>query len=148
MTQEEFVSLMKLEKVFSDDTAELPPSGKSAVFDLESTSTNDRFFLDIDRRGRIELLRYKIQNRYARTKLPLVRIDINGSTHTNPDGHRISRNHIHVYKETEDDTGNLPWAYELDELDGFDFESLEFMEIFDSFCSYCNIRINNLQGVL
>lgn len=54
----------------------LTQNGESDVFDLKSISTNDKFFLDVDRRGRIELSKFKLQNRYALTKLPLVRIDI------------------------------------------------------------------------
>lgn len=54
----------------------LTRNGESDVFDLKSISTNDKFFLDVDRRGRIELSKFKLQNRYALIKLPLVRIDI------------------------------------------------------------------------
>lgn len=36
-------------------------------------------------RGGIELSKFKLQNRYAVTKLPLVRIDIDSPPHLNPD---------------------------------------------------------------
>ena len=42
----------------------LPKNGESQIFDVESESTKDKFYIDVDRRGRIELSRFKLQNRY------------------------------------------------------------------------------------
>lgn len=36
------------------------------------------------------------------------RVDIDSPPHRNPDGTMTSRNHIHIYRETDHDTGNLP----------------------------------------
>lgn len=148
MTNEEFNALMALAKVFSKPSIKLPLAGNDGIYEVESTSTNDRFLLDVDRNSKIELSKFKLQHRYVTTKLPLVRIDINSPPHTNPDGHRVSRNHIHIYRETENDTGNLPWAYDLEDLDGFNGKSLDFMSIFYAFCEYCNIAADDIQGVL
>ena len=97
----------------------------------------------MDRRGRIELSKFKLQNRYALTKLPLVRIDIDSPPHMNPDGTKTSRNHIHIYKEVDNDTGNLPWAYDLENFAQIKFneDNIIFMDIFTGFCEYCNINI-------
>ena len=48
------------------------------------------------------------------------------------------------------DTGNLPWAYNLDEFYKFDFvdKRIDFMYIFHAFCKYCNINTDNIQGVV
>lgn len=148
MSNEEFRVLIGLSKVFSKPSIKLPLSGSDGTYEVESTSTNDRFLLDVDRSSRIELSKFKLQHRYTLTKLPLVRIDINSPPHTNPDGRKISRNHIHVYQETENDTGNLPWAYELEDIKIFNGKTLDFMSIFYAFCEYCNIETNNIQGVL
>lgn len=86
MTDVEFQNLMKLKKVFVKEAIELPNNGENETYDLESIATRDKFYLDVDRRGRIELSRFKLQNRYAVTKLPLVRIDIDSPPHLNPDG--------------------------------------------------------------
>lgn len=128
----------------------LTRNGESDVFDLKSISTNDKFFLDVDRRGRIELSKFKLQKRYVLTKLPLVRIDIDSPPHMNPDGTKTSRNHIHIYKEVDNDTGNLPWAYDLENFAQIKFneDNIIFMDIFIGFCEYCNININNVQGVI
>ncbi|WP_270739811.1 DUF6978 family protein [Massilioclostridium coli] len=149
MTDSEFKSLMKLKKKFSEDSICLPKQGESCMFHVESLSTRDKFYVDTDRSSKIEL-KIKIQNRYALTKQPLVRIDINSPFHRNPDGTRISRNHIHIFKETDNMTGNLPWAYELETFDAnlFKIQTLDFTQIFYDFCDFCNIEINNIQGVI
>lgn len=150
MTDLEFKELMNLEKIFVDNFINLPNNGNKDTYDLESKSTVDKFFLDVDRRGKIELSKFKLQNRYAVTRLPLVRIDIDSPPHMNPDGTKTSRNHIHVYREVDNDTGNLPWAYDLEDFHDFSFEegNINFMDIFVSFCKYCNICIDNVQEVI
>ena len=68
----------------------------------------------------------------------------------NPDGSKTSRNNIHIFKEMENDTGNLPWAYSLEDFETINFnrDCINFMEIFSGFCEYCNIIMNNIQGVI
>ena len=150
MTNEEFQKLLHLKKKFLKDSIKLPNNGEECTFDLESQTTNDKFYLDIDRKGKIELSKFKIQNRYALTKLPLIRIDINSPPHINPDGRKTSRNHIHIYKETDNDTGNLPWAYDLESFQDchFNLQTLNFMQVFLNFCKYCHIEVDNIQGVI
>lgn len=150
MTDIEFYDLMKLKKVFVKDTIKLPDNGENKTYDVKSLLTKDRFYLDVDRRGKIELSRFKLQNRYAPTKLPLVRIDIDSPPHLNPDGTKTSRNHIHIYKAMDNNTVNLPWAYDLEDFAYINFNAsqISFMEVFSSFCEYCNISIDNVQGVI
>ena len=76
MTNLEFENLLQMKKVFVKDNVSLPSRGEAGIFDLKSKTTNDKFYLDVDRRGRIEFSKFKIQNRFAGNKLPLVRIDI------------------------------------------------------------------------
>ena len=150
MTDTEFQYLMNLKKRFVVENSHLPNNGESDFFDLISIESNEKFILDVDRRGKIELSKFKIQNRYAQTKLPLVRIDIDSPPHINPNGEILSRNHIHIFRETENDTGNLPWAYNLESFDKikFDINNIRFMDVFMSFCEYCNISVENVQGVM
>lgn len=150
MTDTEFQYLMNLKKRFVVDNSHLPNNGESDFFDLISIESNEKFILDVDRKGKIELSKFKLQNRYAQTKLPLVRIDIDSPPHINPDGEILSRNHIHIFRETENDTGNLPWAYDLESFDKikFDINNIRFMDVFMSFCEYCNISVENVQGVM
>lgn len=95
-------------------------------------------------------LKAKLQSRYVRNRLPLVRIDINSPPHINPDGRKLSRNHIHIFRECDNDTGNLPWAYELNDVfkTNFDLKSLNFMSAFNLICKYCNIEAGDIQGVI
>lgn len=127
MTNEDFEKLLSLSKKFAQDNVHLPLIGYNDVFDIISKET-----------------------KYAVTKLPLVRIDVNSPPHINPDGTKTSRNHIHIYRQTEYDTGNLPWAYDLEEV--FEFpngmENITFMEVFYRFCEYCKIDTYNIQGVM
>ncbi len=150
MTDLEFKRLMQLQKIFVKSSIILPNNGENNIYDLQSKETQDKFYLDVDRRGRIELSRFKLQTRYAVTRLPLVRIDIDSPPHLNPDGTKTSRNHIHIYREIDNDTGNLPWAYSLEEFEQIKFNqnNIMFMDIFSSFCEYCNISMENIQGVI
>ena len=150
MSNEQFSMLLALVKCFSKKNIRLPLMGESSIFDVVSKSTKDTFYLDVDRRGRIEL-KVKVQMRDAVSKFPLVRIDLNSPRHMNPDGRRVSRNHIHLYRETEYDTGSLPWAYELSEVDEIfagDANNPDFMQVFYHFCQFCNIETYDIQGVI
>lgn len=149
MTNEEFDKLLNLTKYFTQDNIQLPYVGEANIFDVAAYQSNEKFFLDVDRRSRIEL-KIKIQTRYAITKIPLVRIDINSAPHRNPDGTKTSRNHIHIYRDMPNNLGNLPWAYDLETFEPFtdSITSMDFMQIFYSFCRYCNIETYNIQGVI
>ena len=76
MTDAEFECLLQMSKNFVKYKVDLPQNNESSVFDLVGNVPTEKFFLDIDRRGKIELSKFKIQTRYATTKFPLVRIDI------------------------------------------------------------------------
>lgn len=149
MTDTEFKQLLELNKIFVKNPIKLPQQGYYKEYDVNSKTTNDKFIIDVDRRGMIELSKYKIQTRYEKTKLPLIRIELNGPPHMNPDGRKLSRNHIHIYRETENDTGNLPWAYDLSDFRDYDFgNDFDFSIIFFKFCDFCHIDSKNIQGVI
>ena len=64
----------------------------------------------------------------------LVRLDIDGAPHTNPDGQRLTGTHLLLFKEGYEDK----WAQEIDpEI----FTSLtDSAATFQEFCSYCKIE--------
>ena len=145
MTNSEFQRLLELQKDFVKTNVKLPENNESETFELKSDNSPERFYLDIDRRGKIEFSKFKIQNRYLPTKQPLVRIDIDSPPHINPDGTKTSRNHIHIFRETEYDTGNLPWAYDLNNfleipLNG-DFSFIHVFHLFMFSMSFANTVI-------
>ena len=67
----------------------------------------ETFLLDITR-ARIKLTKATYQNR-ARAAIILLRLDLDGPPHRNPDGEEIECPHLHVYKEGFGDK----WAISL-----------------------------------
>lgn len=155
MTVDDYQRLLKCQKVFSDKKVVWPQKGEKKKFNVNSIDSKDKFYLDINRNGRFELWKVSMQTRNRSTKYPLIRICINGPTHTNPDGRKLSRNHVHLFQGDDDEfLGNLPWAIEFDEfieIAGWDKESIrfeDFMSLIYMFCEYCNIDTSLIQGVL
>lgn len=148
MTQDQFEHLLNIPKTFEKDSPKLPVGGGKGTYALLSSESEDKFYLDIHRNGTFEISKAKIQNRTS--KVLLVRIEINASPHINPDGRRIGRNHIHLYRPGEIESGSLPWAYEFDEIPSLSLpkENVDFMSAFFALCKYCNIEVSNLQGVI
>ena len=65
----------------------------------------------------------------------------------NPDGTKISANHIHIFKEGY----GLSWAYELSQFNDILFKSPnDFNQMFYDFCKYCNVSLDDtsIQGVM
>ena len=67
-------------------------------------------------KGAINADRHSMSARITRLGVPLLRLCVNGSTHTNPDGERISGTHWHIYKEGEDD-----WNAQTADIESPDF---------------------------
>ena len=90
--------LLKMEKVRENDTEyDFPSLGGELRVVLFSVDQKEEFFLDI-RRSFINLSRTKYQSR-ARKNIILLRLDINGGPHRNPDGQEVGSPHVHIYRE-------------------------------------------------
>lgn len=149
MTDSEFQMLLNLNKEFLKGKIKLPQVSEKAIFEVKSITTSDKFLVDIDRKSKIEFSKFKIQNRFYLTKQPLIRIDIDSPPHLNPNGIKTSRNHIHIFKEDENDTDSQSWAYNLDAYKSFNFGTeFDFNTVFFKFCEYCHINSKNIQGVI
>lgn len=85
-----------------------PNPGGYLTLDAETTTGTDTFFIDVNRRGKIVVGKCTYLTRYNRTEI-LLRLDIEGPPHTNPDGQEIPCPHIHIYREGYADK----WAYPL-----------------------------------
>lgn len=148
ITNEDFKRFMMLEKYFLDKKIILPLRNEHKTYDILCRNSSETFFLDSDRRGRLELSKMKIQKRYAITREPLVRIDFDSPPHDNPDGSTTSRNHIHIYREGY----GLSWAYDLESFHKKYFKDCSgFISVFIDFCKYCSIdttKINSVQSVM
>jgi len=132
IAQSEADYLMQLEKFFeSDDPIELGVISLKCCHPLISIDGRERFLLDIWRGG-ISLKKYRLQER-ARSVIILVRLDISGAPHINPDGKTITCPHIHIYREGFDDK----WAFPLEDFPFGDLKDI--VTTFYDFTKFCNI---------
>ncbi len=76
---------------------EFPMFGGKLVIPLVSPSNSEDYLLDINKH-QINLAKATYQNRVRKTVV-LVRVDLSGPPHTNPDGTDVPCPHIHVYRE-------------------------------------------------
>lgn len=107
LTQAEADALIAMEKHrVNEDRSDFPMGGKSLVLPLQSSDRREHFLLDLSR-GRIDLLKVKMQNR-GRQVVVLVRLDLGGAPHRNPDDEEMSAPHLHVYREGYGDKWAVP----------------------------------------
>jgi hypothetical protein len=142
LTQAEADQLIKVAKHFVRPPASISiPPGLDETFELAGPGDRDKFHLDIWR-GTIRLTKLKFQNR-VQTVIVLVRLDVDGAPHTNPDGQRLAGTHLHLFREGYDDK----WAYPVDATA---FTALSDPgTIFQEFCAYCHVESPPpVQGVI
>lgn len=146
-TNDEFEHLMALRKHFLTENILLPQQNKDLILPVGATQSKEVFSMDLSRKSTIILTRKKYQERLHPTNDLLVRLEIDSKPHMNPDGIKISANHIHVFKEGY----GLSWAYELSQFSDTLFKNPDdFNQTFYDFCEYCNISFDdtNIQGVM
>jgi hypothetical protein len=98
LTQAEADALIKMEKRGVDDKKWLFPSpGERIAIPLVSVDKRENFILDVTR-GQIRLTKATYQER-ARQAIILMRLDLDGPPHRNPDDEEIPWPHLHVYRE-------------------------------------------------
>lgn len=107
LTQAEASALIAIEKHrVTDDRTDFPMGGASVVLPLQSADKREQFLLDLSR-GRIDLQKVKMQTR-GRQVIVLLRLDLGGAPHRNPDGEEIPVPHLHVYREGYGDKWAVP----------------------------------------
>ncbi len=132
LTQAEADALIALEKHrANEERSDFPMGGQSIVLSLESPDRREQFLLDVSR-GRIDLLKVKMQNR-GRQVVVLVRLDLGGAPHRNPDDEEIASPHLHLYREGYGDK----WAIPLP-ADRFR-NAADAWTTFEDFLRYCNV---------
>jgi hypothetical protein len=98
LTQVEADNLIAMEKQRVDDKDWLFPSpGDRVAIPLTSLDKRESFMLDVTR-AQIKLTKATYQTR-ARQVIILMRLDLDGPTHRNPDGVEIPCPHLHIYRE-------------------------------------------------
>ena len=132
LTQPEANALIAMEKHrASEDRSDFHMGGQSVVLPLQSADKREQFLLDLSR-GRIDLLKVKMQNR-GRQVVVLVRLDLGGAPHRNPDDEEISTPHLHVYREGYGDKWAMPVPADRFRNPGDVWATLE------DFLRFCNI---------
>lgn len=131
LTQQEADALLALEKHYrGNEIFEYPSLGGCLRIPLYSSDHREEFSLDITR-GRIELRKNTFQTR-ARKAVILVRVDLEGPPHRNPDDVVISCPHIHIYKEGYGDK----WATSLPS----NFTNCQDIgSVLNDFMVFCNV---------
>lgn len=98
LTQAEADALIAMEKHrATEDRSDFPMGGQSLVLPLQSADKREQFMFDLSR-GRIDLRKVKMQNR-GRQVVVLVRLDLGGAPHRNPDDVEVPAPHLHIYRE-------------------------------------------------
>lgn len=98
LLQAEADRLIALPKVVaSGSTIDFPAAGERLAIELLSQDGREKFTADVGR-GRIRLTKCSYQERDKAVTI-LVRLDVDGAPHTNPDGVEIGCPHLHVYRE-------------------------------------------------
>jgi hypothetical protein len=132
LTQSEADELIALPKRPSDDRLhQFPPPGEKLVIPFESIDRSEDFVMDVTR-SRMDFSKVTYQNR-GRVVVVLLRLDLNGSPHRNPDDEVIPCPHLHTYREGYGDK----WACPLPEGK---FGSLtDLAQTFFDFLTLCNV---------
>jgi Family of unknown function (DUF6978) len=132
LTQAEADALIALEKHrVNDDRSDFPTAGERLELPLQSVDRREQFLLDLSR-GRIDLAKVKMQNR-GRQVVVLVRLDLGGAPHRNPDDEEVLAPHLHVYREGFGDK----WATPVP-VDQFR-DTRDVWTTLEDFLRFCNI---------
>jgi hypothetical protein len=142
LTQAEADQFMQMVKHFVRPPATITiPPGADDTYELAGPNDRETFLLDVWR-GTLRLSKLKLQNR-VRIAVILVRLDVDGAPHTNPDGVGLWGTHLHLFKEGYDDK----WAYAVDSKT-FTLLSDPGKTLHD-FCAFCKIESPPpIQGVI
>ena len=132
LTQAEADALIGLEKHrVNDDPTDFPMGGEAVVVPLTSHDKREQFQLDLSR-GRIDLKKIKMQNR-GRQVVVLVRLDLGGPPHRNPDDEEIPTPHLHIYREGYGDK----WAQPVPET--LFRDTSDIWKSLEDFLRFCNV---------
>src|SRR5690554_440807 len=96
-----------LKELVNSNPAIFPNLQSYKTYEAKCVESNDKFQIDVQRKS-LNIKKCTYQTRYKKF-ITLLRIDIEGPAHQNPDGTEIPCPHIHIYKEGYDDK----WAYPL-----------------------------------
>ncbi len=114
-------------------TIEFPLPGQAKQLEAISEDGHEAFLFDVNRKGKIKLSKCTYQERYAVVEI-LLRLDLDGPPHENPDGTLVTCPHLHVYREGY----GTKWAYAPPAGAFSDITNL--VRTFLDFLAYCNVQ--------
>lgn len=107
ISQSEADELIAMEKQRVDDKQwDFPTPGEGLAIPLTSADKRENFVLDITR-SQVKLTKVTFQNR-ARQVIILMRLDLDGRPHRNPNDEEVPCPHLHVYREGYGDKWAMP----------------------------------------
>lgn len=132
LTQREADGLIAMEKHCVEDKEWLfPGPGERLAIPLHSVDKRETFVLDVTR-AQIKLTQATYQNR-ARQVVILMRLDLDGPPHRNPDEQEIPCPHLHTYREGYGDK----WAIAAPA--SIYTNPSDLFSTFEAFMTHCNV---------
>ena len=135
ISQAEADALISMEKQRVDEKQWLfpEPGGRLAIPPLISPDKRENFMLDVTR-GQIKLTKATYQNR-ARQAIVLMRLDLDGPPHRNPDDQEIPCPHLHIYREGYGDKRAVSAPPEIYP------QNSDLFSKFQAFMQHCNVTL-------
>lgn len=128
LSQQEADELMEVEKnIEAKSSITFPMSDDYIYIEAKSINGHDTFLFDVNRKGKIKLRKCTYQERYAQRDI-LLRLDIDGPTHTNPDGEEVPCPHLHTYREGYGDKWATPLPPEFKNADNLSKTLRDFLK--------------------
>lgn len=142
VSQELISHLQEMDKFFHDNPVKFAAIGSKRKFEVKGRMQSCTFTYDMNRTGSYEH-KVSLQLRYNRTNTTIIRLDINGPEHTNPDGTMTERDHVHVIRE--ENGVFYEWGYNLLEFNQILIkDTSDLYEIFHEFCRYNRILLDGV----
>ena len=144
LTQSEIDNLLvMIKELETKGLYTFPQPGNSEKINITSKDGKYKFIIDINRKGKIKASKCTYQERYRKDVI-LLRLDIDGPPHTNPDGKTLGSNHLHIFKEGFGDR----WAYKLPDSIS---DKKDLVKTLIDFLEYCKVQnideINFEEGI-
>lgn len=136
LTQQEIDYLLQILKNLNEKQPLIfPPVSYSKEYNIISEDKKEKFIIDVNRKGHIKLTKCTFQKRYYGHIL--LRLDIDGRPHTNPDEQEIPCPHLHILKEGY----GTSWAYHIP--DNIFEDTTNLLLSFINFLEYCKVKDTN-----
>lgn len=134
LTQAEADALLAMEKQRVDEKQwKFPGPGDRLRIPLASADGREAFTLDVTR-AQVKLTKATYQNR-ARQAIILLRLDLDGPPHRNPDDNEVPCPHLHIYREGYGDKWAMPAPQNL-------YPNTEDLtSTFAAFMDQCNVTL-------